>query len=72
MSQFNDMPELNIGLLVFSILVTFFILIGCVGYKSKNLSYMKNFVWIVCMNLVMQIGECGLWIMKSGFEGGIL
>ena len=68
MSNFNEMIELNIGLLVFAILVTFFILLGCVGYKSRNLSYMRNFVWIVCMNLVMLIGECGLWIMKSGFE----
>lgn len=68
MPQFNDMLELNIGLLVFSILVTFFILLGCVGYRSRNLSYMRYFVWIVCMNLVMQVGECGLWIMKLGFE----
>ena len=68
MSNFNEMIELNIGLLVFAILVTFFILLGCVGYKSRNLSYMRNFVWIVCMNLVMLIGECGLWIMKLGFK----
>ena len=68
MSNFNEMIELNIGLLVFAILVTFFILLGCVGYKSRNLSYMRNSVWIVCMNLVMLIGECGLWIMKLGFK----
>ena len=68
MPNFNEMKELNIGLLVFAILVTFFILLGCVGYKSRNLSYMRNFVWIVCMNLVMLIGECGLWIMKLGFK----
>ena len=68
MSNFNEMIALNIGLLVFAILVTFFILLGCVGYKSRNLSYMRNFVWIVCMNLVMLIGECGLWIMKLGFK----
>ena len=68
MPNFNEMIELNIGLLVFAILVTFFILLGCVGYKSRNLSYMSNFVWIVCMNLVMLIGECGLWIMKLGFK----
>ena len=68
MPNFNEMIELNIGLLVFAILVTFFILLGCVGYKSRNLSYMRNFVWIVCMNLVMLRGECGLWIMKLGFK----
>ena len=68
MPNFNEMIELNIGLLVFAILVTFFILLGGVGYKSRNLSYMRNFVWIVCMNLVMLIGECGLWIMKLGFK----
>ena len=68
MPNFNEMIELNIGLLVFAILVTFFILLGCVGYKSRNLSYMRNFVWIVCMNLVMLIGECGLWIMKLSFK----
>ena len=68
MPNFNEMIELNIGLLVFAILVTFFILLGCVGYKSRNLSYMRNFVWIVCMNLVMLIGECGLWIMKLDFK----
>ena len=68
MPNFNEMIELNIGLLVFAILVTFFILLGCVGYKNRNLSYMRNFVWIVCMNLVMLIGECGLWIMKLGFK----
>ena len=68
MPNFNEMIELNIGLLVFAILVTFFILLGCVGYKSRNLSYMRNLVWIVCMNLVMLIGECGLWIMKLGFK----
>ena len=68
MPNFNDMIGLNIGLLVFAILVTFFILLGCVGYKMRNLSYMRNFVWIVCMNLVMLVGESGLWIMKLGFE----
>ena len=68
MPNFNDMLELNIGLLAFAILVTVFILLGCVGYRSRNLSYMRNFIWIVCMNLVMLIGECGLWIMKLGYE----
>lgn len=68
MPDFNNMIELNIGLLVFSILVTFFILLGCFGCKGRNLSYMRNFVWLVCMNLVMLVGECGLWIMKLGFE----
>ena len=68
MPKFNDMIGLNIGSWGFAILVTFFILLGCVGYKSRNLSYMRNFVWIVCMNLVMLIGECGLWIMKLGFK----
>ena len=63
MSQFNEMIELNIGLLVFVILVTLFILLGCVGNRSRNLSYMRNFVWIVCMNLVMLVGECG-YILK--------
>ena len=72
MPQFNAMLELNIGLLIFSILVTFFILLGCVGYKSRNLSYMRNFVWLVCMNLVMQVGEAGLWIMRLGFENAWL
>ena len=66
MRNFNEMIELNIGLLVFAILVTFFILLGCVGYKRRNRSYVRRFVWIVCMNLVMLIGECGLWIMKLG------
>ena len=68
MPNFNDMLELNIGLLVFAILVTIFILLGCVGYKSRSLSYMRNFVWLVCMNLVMLAGEAGIWIMKLGFE----
>ena len=68
MPDFNNMIELNIGLLVFSILVTLFILLGSVGYKSLRLSYMRNFVWLICMNLVMQVGEAGIWIMELGFE----
>ena len=68
MPDFNNMIELNIGLLVFSILVTLFILLGSVGSKSRRLSYMRNFVWLICMNLVMQVGEAGIWIMELGFE----
>ena len=64
MPDFNNMLELNIGLLIFAILVTLFILLGCVGNQRRNFSYMKSFVWLVCMNLIMLVGEAGLWITE--------
>lgn len=66
MPNFNEMRLLNGFLLVFSVLVTLFLLIGAVTDVNRTRTFMKHFIILLISNLFMQLGEAGIW-----FFGGV-
>ena len=66
MPNFNEMRLLNSFLLVFSALVTLFLLIGSVTDVNRTRTFMKHFIILLISNLFMQLGEAGIW-----FFGGV-
>lgn len=62
MPNFNEMRLLNGSLLVFSVLVTLFLLIGAVTDVNRTRTFMKHFIILLMSNLFMQLGEAGIWI----------
>ena len=66
MPNFNEMRLLNGSLLVFSVLVTLFLLIGSVTDVNRTRTFMKHFIILLISNLFMQLGEAGIW-----FFGGV-
>lgn len=65
MPNFNEMRLLNGFLLVFSVLVTLFLLIGAITDTNRTRTFMKFFIILLISNLFMQLGETGIWL----FEG---
>ena len=66
MPNLNEMRLLNGFLLVFSVLVTLFLLIGSVTDVNRTRTFMKHFIILLISNLFMQLGEAGIW-----FFGGV-
>lgn len=62
MPDFNSMIELNVGLFVFAILITLFLLIGALTDAGRKKSFMRNFIGILFANVFMLVGELGLWL----------
>ena len=62
MPNFNEMRLLNGFLLVFSVLVTLFLLIGAVTDVNRTRTFMKYFIILLISTLFMQLGEAGIWL----------
>ena len=65
MPDFNKMPEVNICLLIFSVLVMGFILIAAITDPTRKRPFMKSFICLLALGIVVQLGEAGIWF----FEG---
>lgn len=61
MSELNGMKDVNISLLLFSIMVTGFLLIGAIADAKRDKPFMKSFVYLLISNMMMQLGEVGIW-----------
>lgn len=68
MSELSTMKEVNVCLLLFSILVTGFLLIGAIAAPGRNRPFMKSFIRLLIVNIVMQTGETGIWIFEGSLE----
>lgn len=68
MPSFNEMRLLNGSLLVFSVLVTLFLLIGSVTDVNRTRTFMKHFIILLISNLFMQLGEAGIWFFGGAPE----
>lgn len=62
MPSFNEMRLLNGSLLIFSVLVTLFLLIGAITDTNRTRTFMKFFIILLISNLFMQLGEAGIWL----------
>ena len=68
MPDFNSMPEINVCLLVFSVLVTLFLLIGTAADRARNRPFMKSFICLLITHVIVQIGETGIWFFDGSPE----
>ena len=66
-SELNSNPEVNIVLLLFSASVALCLLIGtCAGGAKKHL-FIKCYIALLTLDIVMQLGEAGIWIFADAF-----
>lgn len=61
MPDFNKMPEVNICLLIFSVLVMVFIFIAAITDPTRKRPFMKCFICLLASGIVVQLGEAGIW-----------
>lgn len=65
MSNFNEIPEVNICLLLFSVLVTLFLMMGVVIDNIRKKPFIKNFLILLTIHCIMQLGEAGIWYFEK-------
>ena len=65
MPNFNEMNLLNVCLLVFSALVTLFLLIGAITDMNRKSRFMSSFIILLISNILMQLGEAGIWFFAG-------
>lgn len=72
MTNFNEMILLNVSLLVFSALVTLFLLIGAITDMNRKSRFMSSFIILLISNILMQLGEAGIWFFAGELENIVL
>ena len=72
MPNFNEMSLLNVRLLVFSALVTLFLLIGAITDMNRKSRFMSSFIILLISNILMQLGEAGIWFFAGELENIVL
>ena len=72
MTNFNEMSLLNVSLLVFSALVTLFLLIGAITDMNRKSRFMSSFIILLISNILMQLGEAGIWFFAGKLENIVL
>ena len=72
MTNFNEMSLLNVSLLVFSALVTLFLLIGAITDMNRKSRFMSSFIILLISNILMQLGEAGIWFFSGELENIVL
>ena len=65
MPNFNEMKLLNGCLLVFSAIVTLFLLIGAVTDAGRTRTFARFFILLLISNLFMQLGEAYIWFFSG-------
>ncbi|MGM9520299.1 MAG: hypothetical protein ACI3WS_06450, partial [Phascolarctobacterium sp.] len=61
MPDFNHMTYLNVSLLLFSALVSFFLLFGVLMSRVRNRLFLRKAIALLLAQMVMQLGEAGIW-----------
>ena len=72
MTNINEMSLLNVSLLVFSALVTLFLLIGAITDMNRKSRFMSSFIILLISNILMQLGEAGIWFFSGELENIVL
>lgn len=72
MTNLNEMSLLNVSLLVFSALVTLFLLIGAITDMNRKSRFMSSFIILLISNILMQLGEAGIWFFAGELENIVL
>ena len=72
MTNINEMSLLNVSLLVFSAVVTLFLLIGAITDMNRKSRFMSSFIILLISNILMQLGEAGIWFFAGELENIVL
>lgn len=59
-----DVSQLNISLYIFSATVILFIFIGALSDIKRHAAFMKCFVCLLATDILMQLGEMGIWLFE--------
>ena len=66
------MIELNVGLLIFSILINLLLLVGAFTDEGRNKPFMRNYIWLMVANVFMLAGEVVIWLSDGMPERAFL
>lgn len=72
MPDFNTMVELNVGLYIFAILITLFLLIGTLSDEGRHKPFMRSFMHLLLANVLMLTGEVGIWLSDGRPEKTVI
>ena len=61
MPDFNHMTYLNVSLLLFSALVTAFMLFGLFMSRLRKRGFKYKMMCLLFAQILMQLGEAGIW-----------
>lgn len=59
-----EVSQLNVCLFIFSATVISFIFIGSLSDIKNHVAFMKCFVCLLAADILMQLGECGIWFFE--------
>ena len=59
-----EMAQLNVCLYVFSITIIVFIFVGALSDIKRHATFMKCFVGLLATDILMQLGEMGVWFFE--------
>ena len=65
MSVLNELIFLNVGLMLFSSAVTFFLLLGMCLTDMPKLKFLRPFIALLVAHMFMQLGEAGIWAFNG-------
>ena len=68
MLNFNELPYLNVSLLLFSSLVTGFILFGLFMSRIRKPFFLRKMYVLLLVQILMQLGEAGIWYWNGASE----
>lgn len=71
MPDFNHMTELNISLLLFSVILLLFFLLAAITDPSRKRPFMRNFIFLLLFAGIVQFGEAGIWFFEGSKENEI-
>lgn len=63
-----EVSQLNVCLFIFSATIILFIFIGALTDVKKHASFMKCFVCLLAADILMQLGESGIWFFEHNSE----
>ncbi|MGM9569275.1 MAG: sensor histidine kinase [Phascolarctobacterium sp.] len=61
MPDFNHMTYLNVSLLLYSALVSIFLLFGALMSRIRNRFFLHKVIALLLAQILMQLGEAGIW-----------
>lgn len=64
--------QLNVCLYIFSVTIVLFIFIGALSDIKKHAVFMKCFVYLLAADILMQLGEMGIWFFERKPETSLI
>lgn len=66
------LPQLNVCLYIFSVTIILFIFIGALSDVKRHADFMKCFVCLLAADILMQLGEMGIWFFEHKTNAALI